>query len=147
MEHNDMEGRGYHHDHDWPALRVLKIAGMVIGGLFLAVVFGFLFGYFVMKLWNWIMPDIFGLKTIGYWQAFGIVVLAKMLFGGTNGHGSHHKNYGDKWHRRTWKHMHGGNWAPGGDYSNWKYYEDYWKSEGKAAYEAYLDRIKGNKQP
>ncbi|MGD0566493.1 MAG: hypothetical protein ABSA34_04075 [Candidatus Goldiibacteriota bacterium] len=143
MEHNGMEGRGCEHGHDWPALRILKVVGMVIGGLFIAVVFGFLFGYFVMKLWNWLMPDIFGLKTIGYWQAFGIVVLAKMLFGGS--HGSHYKHHGDKWRRRPWRHMHGGEWAPGGDYSNWKYYEDYWKSEGKAAYEAYLERIKGNK--
>ncbi len=33
--------------------------------------------YFV---WNWLMPDIFHLKEINIWQAFGIVLLSKMFF-------------------------------------------------------------------
>ena len=30
-------------------------------------------------LWNWLMPDIFGLTTIGFWQAWGIFWLAGIL--------------------------------------------------------------------
>jgi hypothetical protein len=33
------------------------------------------------------MPDIFGLPTIGYWQAVGLVVLTHIFFG--NGHNVH----------------------------------------------------------
>jgi hypothetical protein len=41
-----------------------------------------LFGLFVMLLWNWLMPDIFGLKTITYWQAWGLLILSWILFKG-----------------------------------------------------------------
>lgn len=58
-----------------------KIAGMIIGGILLAGLMAFLFGWVVMLLWNWIMPSIFGLTTITYWQGFGIFFLAKILFG------------------------------------------------------------------
>ena len=36
----------------------------------------------VYFLWNWIMPEIFGLKTITIWQALGINLLSSGLFGG-----------------------------------------------------------------
>jgi len=35
----------------------------------------------VMLLWNWLMPAIFGLVSIGFWQALGILVLCRLLFG------------------------------------------------------------------
>lgn len=38
-----------------------------------------------MWLWNSILPDIVGIKTITYWQAMGILVLSKILFGGFHG--------------------------------------------------------------
>jgi hypothetical protein len=43
---------------------------MIFGGIILAVAMAFLFGYFVMLLWNWLMPVLFGLKIITYWQAW-----------------------------------------------------------------------------
>jgi hypothetical protein len=58
--------------------RVLKL-------LPFAVLFFVAFGFGVMALWNWLMPALFGLKTIGYWQALGLFVLAKVLFGGIRG--------------------------------------------------------------
>ena len=39
----------------------------------------------VMLLWNRLMPAIFGLHVITYWQALGILVLSKILFGGFRG--------------------------------------------------------------
>ena len=36
----------------------------------------------VMLLWNWLMPAIFGLVAINFWQALGIFILARILFGG-----------------------------------------------------------------
>jgi hypothetical protein len=125
---------------------VFRVVGMVVGGLVLAVVLGFLFGYFVMLLWNWLMPALFGLKVITYWQAFGLIVLAKILFGGHGfqGHAhGHNKWQGEHW--RKFAHMSGDEIAPGGDFSNWKYYQEYWKTEGKTAFETYLDRIKAEK--
>lgn len=34
----------------------------------------------LMWLWNWLMPDIFGLTTIGYWQSLGLMLLSTILF-------------------------------------------------------------------
>ncbi len=45
----------------------------------------FLLGYGVMSLWNWLMPVIFGLTTITFWQAIGLFILSKIFFGGFKG--------------------------------------------------------------
>ena len=39
----------------------------------------------VMSLWNWLMPALFTLHRISFWQALGLLVLAKVLFGGFRG--------------------------------------------------------------
>lgn len=46
-----------------------------------------LFGYITMGLWNALMPAIFGLRAITFWQAIGLLVLSKILFGGFHRHG------------------------------------------------------------
>ncbi len=65
-------------------VRVVKGVAFVIVG---AVVLGFA----VRLLWNALMPPIFGCPQITYWQALGLFVLAKILFGGFHhhGHGGH----------------------------------------------------------
>ncbi len=68
----------------------------ILGGILLAVGFAFLFGFFVMLLWNWLMPAIFGLGTISYWQAWGLVLLAHILFK-TGHHGPNHDHGGEHW--------------------------------------------------
>ncbi len=45
---------------------------------------GYMIGVFVvnaimMWIWNNVMPDMFGLKPIGYWQMFGIYLLSNYL--------------------------------------------------------------------
>jgi hypothetical protein len=46
-------------------------------------------GLAVMLLWNWLMPEIFALRTITFWQALGLFVLAKILFGAFHPRHSH----------------------------------------------------------
>jgi hypothetical protein len=70
-------------------LRGLKFAVFAI--LFLAV-----FTFVVMSLWNWLMPALFGWHLISFWQALGILVLSKILFGGFRG-GPHRRS---RWGRR-----------------------------------------------
>lgn len=36
-----------------------------------------------MWLWNWLMPEIFDLTTITFWQALGINILSSLLFKNT----------------------------------------------------------------
>jgi len=42
-------------------------------------------GTVVMVLWNWLMPELFGWRVIGFWQAVGLLVLSKILLGGLLG--------------------------------------------------------------
>ena len=39
------------------------------------------FGAIVMGLWNAILPAVIGVKVITFWQALGILLLSKILFG------------------------------------------------------------------
>lgn len=65
---------------DWNKYSVCEIIIIVIASL--GILFGLdcLFSWCGMLLWNAIMPEIFGLGTITFWQAFGIRVLATLLF-------------------------------------------------------------------
>jgi hypothetical protein len=124
--------------------RGLKIVGMVIMGLVAAVFFGLIFGYFVMHLWNWLMPGLFGLGTIGFWKAFGLIILARLLFGGFSHHGpAHHKM---KHHYRH-HHNHRGVWddsccGPKGGWQEEEDFDEWWWEEGKGAFERYLTEKK-----
>ncbi len=69
--------------------RILKFA--IFGLLFFA-----LFTFVVMSLWNWLMPALFGWRVINFWQALGILVLSKILFGGFRG--GPHRDW--NWRRR-----------------------------------------------
>ena len=41
----------------------------------------------VMWLWNLLLPEMIGVQVITFWQAMGILVLSKILFGGFGGKG------------------------------------------------------------
>ena len=58
-----------------------KVPAMIFFGLLFLVVFTFI----VMTLWNAILPDIVNAKPINFWQSMGLLVLAKILFGGFGG--------------------------------------------------------------
>ena len=62
------------------------------------VLFGWLFGEMIMHLWNWLLPGLFGWKTITFWQGLGLLVLCRTLFGGWGGGNRGGKN--KKWKNR-----------------------------------------------
>jgi hypothetical protein len=64
----------------------LRILAWVALGL-LAVL---LFGLVTMSLWNWLVPVVFNGPVINFWQALGLFLLAKILFGGWGGKGHCH---------------------------------------------------------
>ena len=53
------------------------ILGLIIGAVLLAIV-AFIFQW----LWNSTLPDVFGVKDVSLWQAFKILLISAMLFGG-----------------------------------------------------------------
>lgn len=83
-------GRGFEgwwEDRSFPE-KFVTVVGFVILGIGLM----FLFGLVVMALWNWLMPEIFGLKRLTYWQAWGVLALSCILFGKIGGSGSNGKS-------------------------------------------------------
>jgi hypothetical protein len=61
----------------------LQVVGLVVLVLGFAAGISLITGYFVMLLWNWLMPEIFGLITITYWQGWGLATLCSLLFKST----------------------------------------------------------------
>ena len=62
--------------------------------IILFVVAIFAFSYIVMSLWNWLIPELFSGPMITMWQAIGLLVLSKILFGSFNhGHSKHHNSH------------------------------------------------------
>jgi hypothetical protein len=55
----------------------LKLIVTVVGVLCLMAI---LMGLPLQLLWNWLMPRIFGLPTIGFWEAVGLNVMSSILF-------------------------------------------------------------------
>lgn len=59
--------------------RCFKVGLMAIAGI--AAVTGI-----VMLLWNCLLPDLIpGVSPLGYWQALGLLILCRILFGGLRG--------------------------------------------------------------
>lgn len=134
MSSHEMRGRWPHMN---PAARGLKIAGMVVLGVIGAAVFALVFGWLVMLLWNWLMPTIFHLGEIGYWQAFGLVILAKLIFGGM--HGPRGPGHGrGPWKGNPW----GGNPWEGKRRTRdeWHLYRDFWEQEGRKAFDDFVEK-------
>jgi len=116
---------------------IFRIIAWVIGGVLLAVLIAFLFGLAVMYLWNWLIPAIFGLGEITYWQAFGIVVLAKLLFGGLGHHGGDHHHDTCRDDHSRFEKKENGYTIPE---ERMEEYEEFWDAEGKEAFEKYCEK-------
>jgi hypothetical protein len=62
-----------------------------------------LLGLIVRELWNWLIPEIFpGAHAVTYWQAIGLLLLCRILFGGFRGHRDWHEK---REHWQRWQAM------------------------------------------
>ena len=73
----------------------LFIPVLVIGAILL-------FGWIVMQLWNAILPSAIHAGELSYWQAVGLLLLSRILFGGFGGrrfggHGFRGGMWKEKW--------------------------------------------------
>ncbi len=58
----------------------MQVIAVIVGVLVFALVLAVIMALPVMLLWNWLMPLLFGLKTITFLQALGLSLLVKLLF-------------------------------------------------------------------
>ena len=63
-------------------MKILRTVGWILVGLAAITALALVLGLFVQLLWNWLMPELFGLAEVTYWQAVGLLVLAHLLFKG-----------------------------------------------------------------
>ena len=80
----------------WIFLAPLAILGMLL--------FAFIGGEIVLHLWNWLLPPLFGWRELTFWQALGMLVLCRILFGGFGRHGSGRSHWRNRMAERC-KHM------------------------------------------
>ena len=76
------------------AIKVLLIAAVAVT----------VFGFIVQGLWNALIPGIFGWHTITFWQALGLLILSKILFGGFHRHSGGRREWKNRM-RERWEHM------------------------------------------
>ena len=63
-----------------------------------------IFSFVVKWLWNWLMPGLFGLHVISFWQALGVLVLSKILFSSFHARPGGSRDWRMRFIRR-WDHM------------------------------------------
>jgi hypothetical protein len=100
-----------HHRHS-----PLHILRFVVAAAFFVLLFGFV----VMLLWNALLPSLFGLHTVTYWQSVGMLLLARLLVGGRPGPP-----------------------RPGfarlGARPAWNEYEEWWRQAGKQSFQDFTN--------
>jgi len=70
--------------------KLLWIAPAAIVGVLFFIYVG---GEIVMHLWNWLLPPLFAWRPITFWQALGILLLCRILFGGCGWRHSGRSNF------------------------------------------------------
>ena len=81
-----------------------KMVRMGVAAIVAITVGLLLFGWVTLHLWNWLMPPVFGLHTITFVQALGLLLLCKILFGGFHPRGGGRRRWRQHMEDR-WAHM------------------------------------------
>lgn len=80
----------------------------ISGGIFFGIAAFVLFTFVTMWLWNWLMPVIFSLGVITFWQSAGLLILAKILFSSGHAYRWHSDRKHKYWHshfEEKWRHI------------------------------------------
>lgn len=70
----------------------VKIIGIVVVALAIIFALSLLLAWPVKLLWNWLIPDIFGLIKINFWQSWGLLLLFGLLVKGSSSSSSKSKD-------------------------------------------------------
>jgi hypothetical protein len=108
--------------------------------------FGMLFGLLIQFLWNATLVPLFEVSSISFWQAVGIFILAKIVFGFGSGSG-HSSSKGKKGKKNKAKEEESveaivvedvsGDSKDVADLGDDASFRKYWQDEGRHAYETF----------
>ena len=92
-----------------------------------------------MLLWNALLPSLFKFPKINYIESVGLIVLARLIFGGISfrHHQAQPKKYKDQSNRLL-----GLGWLD--NIRDWKHYDKYWEEEGEQSFKNYKMRMKND---
>jgi hypothetical protein len=112
-----------HREHS----RFYLVTVHIVFGVLIAGTLALAFGYVFMLLWNSLMPGLFSVHPVTYWQGVGLLLLARILTGGL-GHGR------------------GRHWHPGRGEGTppWKEYDVWWKEAGEKSFSQYACKDKSD---
>jgi len=85
-----------------------------------AALLALILGFGVMLLWNTILPSLFSVHSVTYWQSVGLLILARILLGGGLGY----RRYG---------------FARIGSRPAWNEYEEWWRKSGKQSFQEFSE--------
>ena len=102
--------------------RARLIVVHIFFGLALTALLALFFGYFVMQLWNYVVPAVTHFRPITYGQSVALLVLARVLVGGIGHHGHGIGHFRER------------------HYGKWRDYEEWWQRAGKQSFEEFTDR-------
>ena len=112
---------------------IIKYLGLLLIGI--AVVS--LFGVVLTFLWNWLMPELFGVQKISLVQGFGVFLLSKIIFGGFSGESKKEGSEAKEINIEK------------SSIANKEYedlYEKWWSEQGESLYEKYVNEAIKNEK-
>lgn len=66
--------------HNFPSSAAVAMAILTfLGSILLSGLLYLVLAWPVSLLWNWLMPEVFGLPILSYWQAAGLIMLLNLL--------------------------------------------------------------------
>ena len=108
------------------------VVGMIIVVVVVIAVVVAVAGLLVRWLWNHLMPGIFDLPNLSYWQAIGLFVLAQLFFGA-----GVKIETGNKTVKKAAKQEPEQKPKIDADPTEDDKYQEWWKNEGKQAFDLY----------
>jgi len=118
---------------NWETYHPAKKIVLIIGGIILGLGVAVLVGFIIMWLWNGLMPKVFNLPVISYWQGLGLALLGRLLLGGFGSGGGDSSS--KKKHKQRMSH------CDSAYETDWEKYDKWWEAEGKASFETYDSKI------
>ena len=146
IKENRSNGWSKNHRH-LNGAKVRRIIGWVFVGVIVACFFALIFGFLVKWLWGFTLSPLFNLPQPTYWQAVGLIILGKLLFGGVghshkdSNHSFDHKKWHDHFEGRYGNKTSSPDWIST-DKEHGEYYREFWEKEGKRAFQEYLDKCR-----
>ena len=109
--------------------RILHFGAHALLGVVVVAAVAVIFGWVVMTAWNAVIPTVFNLPQLAFWQAVGLLVLGRVLVGRF-----HHGHRGDCKISRHFRRPDADAPPDAGNFAQW------WWEEGETAFRAFQAR-------